>query len=184
MKILVLSIPDRQMKTRTGTGFPGDVADFHLTLGNFGSLQLKQAADQVGMGTGNMDQRTTVCPVNLQNVNTDQIAGLVLFAGDLLGNTQNCIILLVALTDANKNIAGRIDAQDGAGQQLLSLGGVALVDNTTLSLPNALDDHLLGGLGGDAAELLDIHGDCHGVAGLQVGVVASCGVDVMPYRHR
>ena len=48
----------------------------------------------------------------------------------------------------------------------------------TISLADALDDHLLGGLGSDAAELCDVHGDGDGVAQLDVGVIATGGVDV------
>ncbi len=31
-----------------GTGFPGDVADLHLAVGNFGTLQLEQALTRLG----------------------------------------------------------------------------------------------------------------------------------------
>ena len=87
-------------------------------------------------------------------------------------------MLLITLTDADEVIAGGVQTQDGAGQQLLGLGGIALVHGTALSLADALDDDLLGGLGGDAAELGDVHGNGDGVAQLDVGVVAAGGVDV------
>ena len=45
------------------------------------------------------------------------------------------------------------DAQDGAGENLLGLGGVMCRKiGAALGLADALDDDLLGGLGGDAAE--------------------------------
>ena len=135
------------------------------------------------MGTGNVDQRTTVCTVDFQNVNADQIIGLVLLAGDLLGNAQNSILLLVALTNTDEDIAGGIDTQNGTGQQLLSLGRVGLVDHATLCLTDALDNDLLSGLSSDTAELLDVDGNCNGVTNLQVGIVLSCSVDVDLQSH-
>ena len=130
------------------------------------------------MGTGNVDQGTAGSTVDLQDVDTDQIAGLVLLAGDLLGNTQDSVLLLVALADLDEDIAGGIQTQDGAGQQLLSLGRVALVSDAALSLTDALDDDLLGSLGSDAAELLDVDGQGDGIAQLDVGVGDAGSVDV------
>ena len=84
------------------------------------------------MGTGHMDQRTTAGLMDFQNVDPDQIALMMLLAGDLLGSTQDSIGGFVALADADEHIAGGgINAQDGAYQQLLSLGGIAFIHNIT-----------------------------------------------------
>ena len=155
----------------------GNVADFHLTFRDFRGFQLEQTAYQVGMGTGNMNQRTAVCLVNLQNVHPDQVAFLVLLAGNLLGGTEHCIGNFVAGADTDEHVAGGgVDPQHGAGQQLLCLGGVGFEHHAPLRFPDALDDHLLGSLGSDAAELLDVDGNCNGVTHIQVGIGAACGI--------
>ena len=162
-----------------GTGFTGNIADLHLTLGNFGGFQLKQPADHIGMGPGNMDQRTAVGLVNFQNIDPDLVAFGVGFTGNLLGGAQNSIGLLVALADTDKHIAGDgIDPQHGAGEQLLGFAGVGFIHHAALGFPDALDHHLLGGLGSNAAELLDVDGNSHGVANLQVGVLQPGGINV------
>ncbi len=160
-----------------GTGFTGDVAHFHLTVRDFRGFQLEQTADQVGVGPGDVDQGAAVCLVNLQDVDPDQVAFGVLLSGDLLGGTEHSVGSLVALADADEHVAaGGIDPQHGAQQQLLGLAGVAFVHNAPLCFPDTLDNHLFGGLGSDAAELLNVHGDGHGVAYVQAGVVAAGSV--------
>ena len=112
-------------------------------------------------------------------VNTHMVAGAIAFTGDLLGSTQNSIVLLVALAHGHDDVtAFGINTQNSAGQQLLSLGGVAFVNHATLSLADALDNHLLSGLGSDAAELLNINGDGYIVADADIGVDVLCSVDV------
>ena len=133
------------------------------------------------MGTGNVDHRTAGHLAHIQYVYADQIAGLIAFAGDLLVNTQHSIALIVALTDVYKNIAVGVDAENSAGEQLLRLGGVAFKGCATLCLTDALDHHLLGGLCGDPAELLNVNGNAYGFAHLNVGVNVPGGVDVHFY---
>ena len=128
------------------------------------------------MGAGDLNHGAPVGTVYLQNVNPDKLTGGVGFTGDLLADAQNGVVLLIALTDPDEHIAAGIHTQNGAGHQLLALGGVAVVDDTTLRLADALNHHLLGGLGGDAAEFLDVHGDGHGVAHLGVGIDVPGGV--------
>ena len=162
----------------TGTGFPGDVADLHLTVGDLRGLQLEQAAHQIVMGAGDVDQRAAAHLVDFQHVHPDHIALVVGFAGDLLAGLKHGVGGIVSLADAQEHVAGGgVDAQHGAGHQLLCLVGIAFVSHAPLGFPDALNDHLLGGLGGDAAEFLDVHGDVHRVAHLNVGVIVPGGVD-------
>ena len=109
--------------------------------------------------------------MDFQNVDPDQVALCVLLTGDLLGGSEHSVGGLAALADAEEHItAGGVDAQHGAGEQLLSLGGVGFVHNAPLGFPDALNDHLLGGLGGDPAEFRDINRNGDGVAQLHGGV--------------
>ena len=64
------------------------------------------------------------------------------------------------------------------GQQLLRLIGIALVYHAPLGFPDALNHNLLGSLGGDAAEFLNIHGDADGIAHLHVGIDVPGSVDL------
>ena len=122
------------------------------------------------MGAGNMDQGTTLGLTDLQHIHPDHLTLGIGFAGDLLRRTHHGIGCLVALADPDKNIAVGIDPQDGGGQQLLGLIGIAFIDHATLSLPDALDQHLLKGLGSDAAELIHIHGNAELIAQLHIGL--------------
>ena len=67
--------------------------------------------------------------------------------------------------DGNGAVA-RLDVGDHAGEDLVLLGGELVVDDAALGLADALDDDLLGSLGGDAAELLGLHRDRDRVAHL------------------
>ena len=167
-----------------GTGLPGDVADLHLPVGNFGSLQLKQAPDQIRMGPGDLNLRAPPRLMHLQHVDPDHFAGGVALAGDLLAAAQHRLGGVAALSDLHEHVAGEgIDPGHGSGQQLLRLVGVGFVHDAPLGFPDALNDHLLGGLGGDPAELGDVHGDIHRVAHLHVGVIAPGGVDLDLQRN-
>jgi len=66
--------------------------------------------------------------------------------------------------------AGPVAALDDAGNDLALAVLVFLVDDLLLGVAHALDDHLLGGLGGDAAEVLDRQLEPHLVLEGDVGV--------------
>ena len=162
-----------------GTGLPGDVADFHLTLGNFRGFQLEQAANQVGMGAGHVNQGSTVGLADLHHIDPYQIALFKALSGNLLGGGEQCLGGLASLADFQNHVpGGGGDPQHGAGEQLLGFAGVALEHHAPLGLPDALNHHLLGGLGGDAAEFGNIHGDVDGIPHLGVGIDIPGGVDV------
>ena len=131
------------------------------------------------MGPGHMDQGTPVGLMDFQDVDSDQVALGIFLPRNLLAGPEHRVRGVIALTDADEHIAGTgINAQDSAGQQLLGLTGVGLIHHAPLGFPDALDDHLLGGLGGDAAKFGDVHRDVDGVSNLGVGVNAPGGVDV------
>ena len=96
----------------------------------------------------------------------------------LLGSGEHGVGLVAAAADADDHVA-RVgqDAQDRCGQDLMLLGGKGVEDHAALGLADALNDDLLGGLGGDAAELLRLDIDVHEVAELRVLVDLARGVE-------
>ena len=111
-----------------------------------------------------------------QHIDPDHLTGRVALAGDLLAGAQHSVRLLCALTQSHEHIAGRIHPEHAAGEHLLRLGRIAFINSAALCLTDALNDHLLGSLGGNAAKLLNVHGDRHGVAGLYIGVKVPGGI--------
>ena len=161
-----------------GAGLPGDVADLHLALGDFRGLQLEQTAHQVGVRPGYLHQGAPVALAHIQHIDLEDLALGIGLAGDLLPGTEHGLGGIIALAHLQQHIAGgRHSAEHGSGHELLGLIGVTLIHHAPLGFPDALDDHLLGGLGGNAAELLVIHGDADLIARLGVCLVAAGSVN-------
>jgi len=94
------------------------------------------------------------------------------------GGRQHRVGAVGAAADADDHVAAHgLDAQNGAGQDLVLLRGEGVEHHAALGLADALDDDLLGGLGGNAAESLrfDIH--VHEVAQLGMLVNLLRGVE-------
>ena len=66
-----------------------------------------------------------------------------------------------------------LDLLDLAGEQVADLGGELVADPRALALADALDDALLGGLHGEAAELGERHLLLEHVADLEVGILVA-----------
>ena len=131
------------------------------------------------MGPGNLNHGAPVGSAHIQHINPQQLALHIAFAGDLLVLSQQRVGHFVALAHTDDHIAGTgYNPGNGAGEQLLGLAGVALVHHAPLCLPDALDHHLLGGLGGNAAELLIVHGDMDLVPHLGVFLIVPGSVDL------
>ena len=130
------------------------------------------------MGAGYLDHGAPGAAVHIDDIHPNQVAGLVSLAGNLLAEPEHSVMLLPALTDADEHIPGGVHPQHGAGEQLLGLGGITIVGRSPLCLPDALNHHLLGGLGGNPAELLNVDGDNHGVSQLHVGIDLPGSVDL------
>ena len=129
------------------------------------------------MGPGHQHLGPAAAAAHLHHVDADGIALFEDFAVDLLGTGEQRVSLVSAGADANGHvIGGGLDAQHRAGENLMLLGGEALKDHAPLGLANALDDDLLGSLGGDAAKGLGLHIHIHQVAQLSMGVDAAGGV--------
>lgn len=94
-----------------------------------------------------------------------------------LTDGQQGVGLVRALADADGHVAVRLEAQHRAGENLVLLRGEALEDHAALGLADALNDDLLGRLGGDAAEGLRLDLHVHEIAELCVRVDLARGVE-------
>ena len=141
-------------------GLPGHGLDDHGAVGDLRDLQLEQALHQTGMGPGQHDLRALSAPADLHHIDADMVALADLLPGDLLVFHEGGFGMLPAAAQLQNGaaIAG-IHPQNGAGDDLVLLGGVFIGDHPPLGLPDALDDDLLGRGGGDAAKILGVDVD-------------------------
>ena len=96
------------------------------------------------------DLRSARVLLDVEHVGGDAVAGAVRLARHLLAHRQDGLVA----ADLDDEVAA-LEATHGAGDQLALAVLELVVDVLALGLAHALDDHLLGGLRGDAAELLD-----------------------------
>ena len=130
------------------------------------------------MGTGYMNQRAAGGLAHLHDIHLDVVALGEVLAGDLLGGGQQCLGGIVALANFYNNITGGgHDPGNGAGEQLLGFAGIALEHHAPLCLADALNHHLLGGLGSNAAKLGNVHGNVDGIALLGIGLIVPGCID-------
>ena len=99
------------------------------------------------MAAGEDDLDAAALLADLQDGGPDALVHAVLLAGDHLAAGQDR--LGVAEVDGGHAV---VDAGDGAGDDLAADGLVLVVQLVPLRLADLLDHHLLGGLGGDAAQ--------------------------------
>ena len=91
--------------------------------------------------------------LHLEDDRLDAFADVVRFAGDLLAARQDRF----GLAEADGGGAA-FEASDGAVDQVALLRRVFAEDGVALCFADLLDHHLLGGLGGDAAEFPRVDG--------------------------
>ena len=122
------------------------------------------------MGTGNEHLRPLGGAADFHHIHTQAHALHIALALHLLAGSQEGLGGLTAGTDAQAGGAGAgINAGDHAGEDLVLLGGELIIDHAPLGLAHTLDDHLAGGLGGDAAEVTGLDLDADHVAQLGLG---------------
>ncbi len=114
------------------------------------------------------------CARDVGDDRLDALAVVVALVVDLLGLGQQ---RLDALAQLHERVAG-VGLLDDAGDQLADAVLVLLEHHVALGLADPLEDHLLGGLRGDAAEVLGRHValvDLIAVLGEQLGVELGLG---------
>ena len=122
------------------------------------------------MGAGQHDLGALAAAADFHHIDADAVALVDGLAGDLLGSGQDGLgVLPLSGQLQNGAAVTGVDAGDDGGQDLVLLAGVLVSDHTALGLADALDNDLLGGGGGDAAEVAGLHVDADLVA--QLGIL-------------
>ena len=148
----------------------GNGLDLDEARRNLGNLELKEPLDKTRVRSRDDDLRASGGPADLYDVDADDIALVVAFALDLLGGGKHrvgAVVGVAAETDGHVAGVGR-DAKHRAGENLMLFGRERVEDHAALCLADALDNDLLGGLGGDAAKVLRANIDIHEVSELGV----------------
>src|SRR4051794_6100916 len=130
-------------------GLTGDGTDRDQAVGDLGNLQLEQLADQVVAAAGEHHLRALALRTHLDDHGLDAAALLVALARHLLRAGQDRL----HLAQVDERVAVVVLLHD-AGHDLADAVGVLVVHDRALGLVDALAQHLLGGLAGDAAEAL------------------------------
>ena len=142
------------------------------------------------MGAGDEHLGPPGGPADLHHIHPDPVALVDDLSLDLFAGGQERVGELGAggEPDGHRTVA-LVHPGDGAGQDLVLLGGELVEDHAALGLPHALDDDLPGGLGGDAAEVLGLDLDAQHVPELGPGqglpgvLQGDLGVRVVHHLH-
>src|SRR5262249_22660142 len=129
-------------------GLAGDGLDLDGAVGDLGDRVLEQPPHEVGVGPRQDDLDAVPGLLDLEDDRLDALADVVRLAGDLLAAGQDRL----GLAQADDGGAALV-ALDGAVDQVALHGAVDVEDRGGLGLADFLDHDLLGGLGGDAAQL-------------------------------
>ena len=124
------------------------------------------------MGPGDQNLGTVAVGgiADVHHVDTEMLALLRNFAGDLLAGHQNGLGGLRAGADPQGDVVvPGINAGDHTGENFMLLGAEFVVNHAPLGLPQTLDDDLLAVSGGDAAKLHVVDRQIHNVADLVTG---------------
>src|SRR5215217_4882566 len=126
------------------------VGDLHQPVGDLRHLELEQLLDQLRVAARDDDARAARRGGDLLDHGLDALGVVVALAVDLLGLRQQ---RLDALAQLHERVA-RVRLLNDAGDQLADAVAVLLEHHVALRLADALEDHLLGGLSRDPAEVV------------------------------
>ncbi len=134
-------------------GLAGDATDLDEAVCDLGHLELEQRPDELRIPPGQDDLGALRARADLRDDRLDAAPLLVAFAVDLLGARQQGL----HLAEVDENVVAITSLLDDAGHDLANPIDVLLVHHRPLGLTDPLEDHLLGGLRGDATEVLGRH---------------------------
>ncbi len=125
---------------------------------DLGDLELEQALQEALVRPAHEQRRPARGAADLEDVGLDVLADAVVLERRLLGRGEDTLDTLAHVQDHRP----RLDAVDGAGDELTILVRELIEHGVALGLAQALEHDLLGGLGADSAEgvaveLLDLH---------------------------
>ena len=123
-------------------------------VGDLGNLQLEEPADEVRVGPAQDDLDPLADLADVQDDRPDPLVGVVALAGDLLAPGQDRVGL--AQVDDDRPA---LEPLHRPGDQVAALVLELVEEAVPLGLADLLDDHLLGRLGGDPAQLGRVHLD-------------------------
>ena len=124
----------------------GDRANLDHAVSDFGNLLLEKPLNKLGANPRQNDLHPTADLPDLEDRRPDPFIGVVALAGNLLGPGQDCL----RGTQRDRG-GGPFDPRDHPRHHLADLLLELVVDRIPFGFANLLDDHLLGGLGADAA---------------------------------
>jgi hypothetical protein len=128
----------------------GDAHDLDEAIGDLRDLQFEERLDQLVAATRDDDARTLALRRDVGDHGLDAHAVVVALVPDLLGAWQQG---LHSLAQLHQRVAV-VGLLDDPGDQLADAILVLVVHHLPLGLTDPLQDHLLGGLGGDPAEIV------------------------------
>ena len=151
----------------TITGLASESFDFHNALADFRHLLLQQTAEHVAMPATELEHRPAVAFTHFHQISANATVTAIALIGQLLFFGQHSFRLLQV--DDHVACAGHI-ALHPAHNDLAFLLGEMFISRLALGFSDALHDDLLGGLGGDASEIVRraIHKDSAADLGLRV----------------
>ncbi len=130
------------------SGLARDRADLDDTVDELRYLEFEEAAHETGVRARNDDLRALGRLAHLDDVGLHARAVVVAVARDLLGLWQQRL----HPAQVEQGVAG-VGLLDDAGDDVALAARVLLVLHLALGLADPLQDHLLGGLRGDAPEV-------------------------------
>ena len=134
---------------RAVAGLAGDADDLDQLVGDLGDLEFEQLLDQLGAAAGDDDRRAFGRVGDVGDHRLDPHPVVVALVVDLLGLGQQRLDPLAQL-DQRVALVGLLD---DPGDQLADPVLVLVEHHHPFGLADPLQDHLLGGLGGDPAEV-------------------------------
>ena len=135
---------------RAVAGLARDAADLDETVGDLGHLELEERLDQLGVAPREDHLRALRAGAHLGDHGLDARALLVALAVDLLGARQQRL----DLAEVDEDVVAVAGLLDDAGDDLADAVDVLVVHHLALGLADPLQDDLLRGLRGDAAEVV------------------------------
>src|SRR6201996_8798940 len=134
---------------RAVAGLAGDADDFHQAVRDLRHLELEQRFDQLRAAPADHDRRAFGRVGDVGDDRLDAHPVVVALVVDLLGLRQQ---RLDPLAQLDQRVA-LVRLLDDPGDQLADAVLVLVVHHLPLGLADPLQDHLLGGLRGDPAEI-------------------------------
>ena len=150
---------------RAAADFAGGRPDLDDVLLDLRDLELEQRLDEQRVGAAQDEARTLGRLLDALEHGADRLALMEVLAMVLLA-IRNDRFRLAELVEHDDELAA-LDLLDFAGQQVADAGRELVADLGALAFADALDDALLGGLDGGAAEHGEVERLLHHVAELE-----------------